>query len=465
VFLCFVFYLNHAVNKKGFYKIAAIIILGLVTVGVMSAINGTWQNTSFDDFSDDSDTYNLVAHLLLDRWSFHDENSLFVGVQRRSPGYPIFLAIVYFMLGDTPITAYIVHGLLFVGSIILLWRLALLYIPPPYSWLPPMLLALSWPVALLVIGFSSELISLFLLLLQLFLLQKFIQSGKPVFALGAGAALSWFLLIKPAALYLVPLMLALIVIYSRLSVKKTLFYFLIIPVLVVGTWMTRSLILFDTWQIQSGSFVVGYRGLEVTNDWDRTNAALIGGVVGDFFADKYLPGYANNPEPYRSIDIMSDQHLQLGQTGLSEAEREKIIYKEASNRFLQNPAKFVVFGITGLLRQNTPLNHKGRAITQTFAVGGYENISDGLKTSILLGARLLWYIFLSFVLYGAVRNAFSWKLWGMILIWVFGYNLLYAFFTHNEARYMIPLFPYYYLLFTIAIFKVISSLRYKEGDS
>ena len=369
-------------------------------------------------------------------------------MQRRSPGYPIFLALVYGLFGRTPVAVFAVQGLLFAGSIILLWLLARMYFSPPYSFLPPLLLSLSWPVGLFVTKLETELLSLFLLLSFVFLIQKFFTARNLFLVLAAGAALSWFILIKPAALYLLPFMLALIVLRARFAVL----IFLLVPTFIVGAWIVRSLVIFDTWQIQSGSFVLGYRGLEVTNSWERTGGAFVGALAGDIVADKFFPGYAENPEPYPSINRITERFVALGKEGLTEKERENIVYGEAWSRIVQNPVKFFVFGITGLLRQNTPLNHKGHAITHTFAGGGYENLSETEKISILLGIRITWYLFLTMVIYGAIKHVGDWQSWGIILVFVFGYNLLYAFFTHNEARYMTPLFPFYFLLFTTAVF-------------
>ncbi len=432
--------------------IGGIVLLGLVLAALMSAINGTWRNTSFRDYSDDSDTYNRTAVLLLDRWSFHDEQSLYVGMQRRSPGYPVFLALIYGAFGRAPVAVFAMQALLFAGSIVLLWLLARMYFSPPYSFLPPLFLALSWPMALFVTKLETELLSLFLLLVFVYFLQRFFISQKYALILVAGAAISWFLLIKPAALYLLPFIAAHVALRARGEAAKTLALLMIVPALLVGAWMVRSIVLFDTWQVQSGSFVLGYRGLEVTNSWERVKGAFMGALLGDIVADKFSPGYAQNPEPYPSINATTERFVALGKEGLTEKEREDIVYNEAWSRIAQNPIKFLVFGVIGLLRQNTPLNHKGYAITHTFAEGGYEYILEGQKIALLIGIRILWYAFLAAVLYGAAITARDWRRWGIIFIWIFGYNILYAFFTHNEARYMVPLFPFYFMFFTAALF-------------
>ncbi|HEY4477088.1 MAG TPA: glycosyltransferase family 39 protein [Candidatus Paceibacterota bacterium] len=460
-------------NKKEYLLIASIILLGLGMALMMSATNGTWRNTSFADYSDDSDTYNRTAMLLVERFSFHDESSLYVGMQRRSPGYPVFLAFLYFFFGKAPAAVFAAQGLLYAASIFLLWKLARLYLTRPYSFLPPFLLAAAWPVALFVTKLETELLSLFLLLAYIFLTETFFLGQKRKFLrlVGAGAALASFILIKPATLYLVPPIVIFLALRARpphLSVQKTLAAFLAFPVILIGGWTVRSIIVFDTWQIQSGSFVVGYRGLEVTGSWDRATAAFLGGLLGDIVAGKFFPGYARDPEPYPSIDAITTQFVILGKEGLREAEREKIIYREAYDRILQNPLKFALYGITGLLRQNTPMNLEGHAMTHTFAGGEYDYLSEIEKIAILLAIRLTWYFFLAMVLYGAWKHMRHWESWGIIFIFVFGYNLLYAFFTHNEARYMVPLFPSYFLLFTAALFFLQSgrqsSLRESASD-
>lgn len=433
-----------------------IIVIGIGMAFLMSAINGTWQATNFSDYHDDAEIYNRTALSLLERHSFSDDESGFVGAFRRAPGYSLFLAFSYGFLGKTPISAFVTQGALFIASILLLWSLATRLFLYPARLLPPLLLSLSWFISLHVTKLIPELLSLFLLLCSLWSLFQFMDRRRRGYLVGTGAALAWFILIKPVALYILPFLLAVVIVheYKRIPLRQlglNLGLLLLVPLIALSAWTIRSIALFNTWQIQSGSYVVAWKSLEAAAPWRRVAASFAGGLAGDIVADKIMPGYADNPDPYLYVDAVFDHMRALRAQGVSERERETILYKEARERISANPLKFFVAGITGLLRQNTPMNHRGEAITHLFAGGGYHTLSSSQKITIVVILRLVWYFLLFLVAWGTALHYKQWRAWGMVIAWILFYNLFYGFFTHNEARYMIPLWPLYLLLLTSAI--------------
>lgn len=433
-----------------------IVFIGLGMAVLMSAINGTWQATSFSDYHDDAEIYNRTALAILERHSFSDDESGFVGAFRRAPGYSLFLAFSYGLLGKTPISAFVTQAILFIASILLLWSLAARWFSYPIRLLPPLLLSFSWFVSLQVTKLIPELLSLFLLLYFLWSLYHFIDHRRRGYLVGAGTALAWFILIKPMALYILPFLLAIIVAheYTHIPLRQlglNLGLLLFVPFIALSAWTIRSITLFNTWQIQSGSYVIAWKSLEAGAPGRRVVASFMGGLAGDIVADKLMPGYANNPDPYLYVDAVFDHMRALRAQGISEREREAILYKEARERIIANPLKFFVTGITGLLRQNTPMNHRGEAITHLFAGGGYHTLSSSQKIAIVIILRLAWYFLLFLVAWGIALHYKQWRAWGIVIVWVLLYNLFYGFFTHNEARYLIPVWPLYLLLLTSAI--------------
>lgn len=433
-----------------------IIFIGLGMAVLMSAINGTWQATSFSDYHDDAEIYNRTALAILEQHSFSDDESGFVGAFRRAPGYSLFLAFSYGFLGKTPISAFVTQGVLFISSILLLWSLAARLFPYPARLLPSLLFSLSWFIPLQITKLGTELLSLFLLLFFLWSLNRFMDYRRSGYLLGAGTALAWFMLIKPIALYILPFLLAIVIAheYKRVSPRQlglNLGLLLLVPLIALSAWTIRSVALFNTWQIQSGSYVVAWKSLEIAAPWRRVAASFTAALVSDIVADKIMPGYADNPDPYLYVDAVFDHMRALRAQGVSEKEREAVLYKEARERIVANPLKFFIAGITGVLRQNTPMNHRGEAITHLFAGGGYHTLSSSQKITIVVILRLAWYFLLFLVAWGIALHYKQWRAWGIVIVWVLFYNLFYGFFTHNEARYMIPVLPLYLLLLTSAI--------------
>src|SRR3989344_2852731 len=164
-------------QKKEYYLITGVILLGTLSVIFMGIVDGTWRKTQFTDFQDDQETYNMLA---------------------------LHLAILYRFITPSPLIVYAAQGALFMLSIILLWSLVSYLFPYPYRLVPPLLLALSWFAALSVTKVIPEILSLFLLLLALWCFERCLSSRRISFTIGTGGALSWFLLIKPVALAFMP---------------------------------------------------------------------------------------------------------------------------------------------------------------------------------------------------------------------------------------------------------------------
>lgn len=430
-----------------------IVFIGIGMAFLMSAINGTWRATNFVDYHDDAEIYNRTALSILERHSFSDNESGYVGAFRRSPGYPVFLALSFALFGKSPIAVFAAQTILWTFSLLLLWSLAGIFFSYPHRLLPPLFLALSWFIALQATIILPELFTLFLLLLFLWALERFFTAKKSMYLLVAGGALAWFILIRPVALYSVPFIFLFLWLRERNRLPAKTFLcafglFLLIPFFAIGAWMARSIALLDTWQIQSGSYVIGWKSLEASAPWERVIATFIAAATGDIVADMFSPGYAEKPDHYPFMKIIFNQMRALDARGVPEAEKERILYREAMERVRNNPWKFLMSGITGVIRQNVPLNHRAQPITHLFAGKNFSSLSLAQKIGILAIIRLIGYGFLALALYGAFLNRRDWRRWGMVFFWMAFYNLFYAFLTHNEVRYMLPLWPLYLLCAT-----------------
>ena len=440
-------------QKKEYYLITGVILLGTLSVIFMGIVDGTWRKTQFTDFQDDQETYNMLALQLAKDGTYREEISSF----RRAPGYPAFLAILYRFITPSPLIVYAAQSALFMLSIILLWSLVSYLFPYPYRLVPPLLLALSWFAALSVTKVIPEILSLFLLLLALWCFERCLSSRRISFTIGTGGALSWFLLIKPVALAFMPFIILLFAVRAyfifpraRGAALATVFLVLI-PAVIVGGWIARGAKKFNSYQIQSGAMILEFKSREATAPWKRIFASFTAGLAGDIVADSIIPGYSDNPDPYYYIDPVARENFALDAKGYTEAEKELLFTARAKERILKNPAKFIVAGITGILRQNAPMNHKGNAIIHMFSRKSHPDIPYALKITTLVALRVLWYGFLAFVLTGILKERKNWQTYGMFALWIILYNGMNGFFSHNEARYIIPVWPLYLIFATTTL--------------
>jgi len=177
-------------------------------------------------------------------------------------------------------------------------------------------------------------------------------------------------------------------------------------------------------------------------------AFLISSIVGDYIAGKFFPEYARDPEPVTEKTVEREKKYQ----SLLTADRsnathiEELAYKEAFDLIRANPIKFLLTGLIYLPRLNMPVNLKGIEISHIF-VDTYRAIPSILKIGMLLAVFITWFLFVAIVFYAFYKKIHLWKSWGVMLVLIFCFNALYILASHAEARYVLPVMPFYFLLF------------------
>jgi len=274
---------------------------------------------------------------------------------------------------------------------------------------------------------------------------------------------SFFTLIKPIMLYLMPLIIAFIIFHEWKErgfrvVLFEMFILSIIPLIVLGSYISYANKTFGTPQISGGASMFAWKSREALAPGERILASMLAGGFGDFISDKFFTGYADNPEPFANVKQVFSEMVSLRNSGLSEGEIEDHFFDEAVNNIKQSPTGFILTSITGLLRLNTPVNQRGFPMTH-FLTGTNPNLSDLQKISAILFVRLLWYFFLVTVLITLFKKSRNFREWGLIVIIILFWNFSHAALTHNESRYLLPIVPLYLLLFSSFLVPVLKRLR------
>lgn len=442
-------------------KRVRVLFLGILLIGVMvsiaiSIVNGNISRTRLTQWGDDAGQYNATALSLLHNGSFHDSHSLFFGRWQKGPGYPVFLAFTYAFLGERPASVWIVHMVVWLASLVLTWRISRRFLEGEYALIPVLMLALYWGVAVSVISINSDLIALFLVLLYVWAFSRYRETPSVWFAVLQGFTIGYIVLTKPIVLYAVPVLFLLFLFLAFpqkvSSVVHGVLSF-VIAILMISAWSLYNYNLLGTYQLGSGALTLMHRADDVNLSGRRISAFLTASAFGDYIADKLYPGYAVGAEPFTAeADEREKKYwaLQLpDKTNEYELQQEQ--YRIAYSLIGQHPIKFFLTSFIYVLRLNSPVNHRGVEMVHTF-VGTKDHIPDSLKVTALVSIRFLWYVFLGAVFYAFWKVKKDWSSWGLILFLVVYFNGMYALASHAEARYIVPILPFYFL-FAVVAFK------------
>ncbi len=217
-----------------------------------------------------------------------------------------------------------------------------------------------------------------------------------------------------------------------------------------GMWSYYNYKLLGTPQLASGGLTLMRRADDVDMTSERTLAFAVASAFGDLVADKFFPGYAAAPEPYTALSSAREKNYYRRQLPSKENELalQQEQYAAARELIYAHPAKFLLTGFIYLLRLNSPVNHRGVELIHTF-VGTRGSIPESAKVGFLIAAHGVWLVFAGIVIYASVRSLKNWKKISIMLFLILYVNGTYALLTHAEARYILPVLPFYFLLFAL----------------
>ncbi|MEK9166522.1 MAG: glycosyltransferase family 39 protein, partial [Patescibacteria group bacterium] len=406
---------------------------------------------------------------------FHAEDSLFFGPFQKGPGYPLFLAGIFETVGESAVLVWLGHIALWICSLWLLWKISQRFLKGRLSLLPPLFLGFYWGAAVYVIDINSDLLALFLVLLLVYASIKYQEEKKFALILVAAFSLGFLILVKPITLYFTPIYAALLYLGVRhpsthpstinsevglpnrernygspTPVMRHLLVFLAIVGILAGSWSYYNYKLIGTPQLASGGLTLMRRADDVNMSAERIGAFTLASAFGDYIADKFFPGYAAAPEPYTAFSSAREKNYYRRQ--LPSKKNELVLqqeqYAEARKLIAAHPVKFVFSSLIYVLRLNNPVNHRSVELIHTF-VGTRGGIPEFVKIGFLVSAHLAWLIFVGTVIYMLFRSLKDWRNRGIILFLILYFNGMYALLTHAEARYILPVIPFYFLLLAL----------------
>lgn len=438
--------------------ISFIILAGVVFSLFLGVATGAMFRTEFSGYHDDAEVYNQMALALAERGTFLDEHGNYYGWGRRAPGYPLLLAAAY-SVWPSPVAAWILNEILFVVSIIIMWRIARFFLARGWQFLPPLLFALAWFTTPFVIRVGSDVAGLFWSMAGVWLLLVYLHATRPIrWLAGAGVAFGMAALTRPAILYVLVLI-AIWVYWREHSRQLTMVagrvaMFLGAGVLIVTPAILWSYQTFGTPQLASAGYILAWRSRDALWSLPRAGTSAVAALLGDLVADLISPGYASYPDPYPQKDEVIQRRLEMQQRGISEKEIDEFFYREALGNIAAHPFMFLATGVINIPRLLTPPNYNG--ISMTHFLAEQSGIPVGLRILANICIRLMWFGFLAASVaacVGRVReNAGRWSVDMVLLsgfvLYVVGMQ---AFIADAEFRYILPAIPIAILFFSLYI--------------
>lgn len=440
-------------EKRIFFVIA---LLGILSSCVLGVINGGIFKTKIEQWGNDAWQYNATALALVQYHTFHDPSSKFFGAFQKGPGYPLFLALIYMLFGPHPIAVFCVQLVLWVVALWLLWKISAIFLAGRWALAPPGMLAVYWGASAYIFDINSDLLALFFSLGLAWSFYWYLKDGQCTYGIAQGCFLGFLVLIKPIALYFIPVYLLSAFLILGFSSKRIVFSLAVtlsIAVVMVSWWSWYNWHLLHTPQLASGGLTLMRRADDVMMSSQRFFAFTVASLFGDLVADKMYPGYADAPEPYTAISGARERTYYARQ--LPDKSNETALQKEqlseAKLLIQQHPVKFLFTSIPYLIRLNIPVNQRGVEMIRTF-VAAKDSPDVWLKIGIMLFIRIMWFSWIGVAGYGVYRALRSrlWNAW-MILAFIVYFNGMYALVSHAEARYILPVLPFYFIFFVFAL--------------
>ncbi|MEK7480980.1 MAG: glycosyltransferase family 39 protein [Patescibacteria group bacterium] len=440
--------------------VAVLAIVGFCVAIALGVLNGY---LFYHDFSQDAGLmgYHKTASSLLHTFSFHNEKELFFETIRRPPGYPIFLALSYALLGERLLTVWIVQMILWIMSIGLFWRISRRFLDGREALIPPFLLACWWGIASQVFVVNVEIFAFFLIIVFLWAWLRYGEEQRTRWIGISAIAFAWFVLIKAPFLYFIPLLIVLFIITMRPLNRRVIrdgVAALFIMGIIIGSWSFYSYYLLGTFQLASGGLTVMRRADDVLLSGDRIKQFFVASLTNDYVADRLFSGYADNPEPINKETRAREKTY--AQRLLPDKSNEAILQKELGEAtrslIVQAPIKFIATAFPYLIRLNRPLTPRGDDIDQLF-IGTRSFLSPTQKVASILAFLGIWYSFVIGTFLGAIqcmRKKYFVSKWMLPLLVIFYTNGIYALLSHAEARYLFPAMPFYFLLFAFLLAKI-----------
>ncbi|MCH8033720.1 MAG: glycosyltransferase family 39 protein [Bacteroidetes bacterium] len=401
-----------------------------------------------------NDEYNhaFMGEYILNNGDFNYNVYTEVYSSFRAPGYPLFIALIYFILGKTLWLIPFVQVILDTGTVIIIYFISLeLFKSKKISLIAALLYSINLPSVFYAQFVIPDLFFVFLFSLSILLFIRAVKSNSLLGYIIAALLLGLSVNIKPIVLYF-PVVIFIIVLFTKNKpVKKLIFFsaFLITFLLLLLPWQLRNLNTFGHFKFtsQSGYSVYNY------------NIAIAEADLYD-----------------KPIQEIKNEHLRKVETISNPFDKSAVYDKLAIDFLLEHPFVYAKHHIFGMIKMflstskgfllklfNIEFDNDFRKNPKSIYYRVIQNIYSPehlFLTPILISINILIYIFSLFGIYKMWRANYM-ELLFLIIIIAYFVNITGVI---GGLQYKLPVIPFYMILSAVGIIEFYQILLEKYWE-
>ena len=433
----------------------------IILLFCLALVSGIFWGVNYSkDPGDDALGYDQNALLTLENGVF------FKGAQISDrPLYPIFLAGIYKVFGHNYWAVRIIQIFLFIFSCFLVYWLCQMIFNEKIARLASLIMALCYSIASYTGLLLRGVFLLFLVVLLIYCLYRAQLSYKNIWFILSGIVMGLAILTNMVLQFLpLLIMLNFLIIGWKLGLKKIypkIIMFFLAFLLIITPWLITNFIYFDHLPFSSGGGLhLASKVEKMENIEGKYTQHLVGNTLGDFFAQKWYPNY-NRKEARLGWQAFQEYHAWNIQ-GKDQTIIDNIMITEAKQKILKHPIMFLKITSIDFLKFNTPMIPNVRM--QHMFAETHPELSDFTKASIILIIRFFYLIFFALIIYAIVKNIKNWQKMSWLFIIILYFNIIYSL-IHAIARYSLPIYPFYIILFTLGVLAIGQRLSIKSFNT
>ena len=412
-------------------------------------------------FSDDARAYDETAQKILkseiaqDIWiknQMHDR-----------PFYAIFLAGIYAIFGHSFVTVKIIQIFFYALIGILIYLVSSFLITEKKARMAGILWIFAFSPAAYAGVLYREIFFSFLLVSTIFFLYRSqIKNPLPNLALSGFFFGFAFLTNSVLQFFVFLILINIFIVFKKENVIfkiKSCLVFLLPFVLIVGLWYGYCQINFKTMPTGGAGLFLAERVETMHNVNENYLPHLIGNSLGDFISFKLFAEY--NPKLSRHGWHSWQEYDRLVAQGVDFKTINKIFTKPSLKEIMDHPIMFLKMEIIDFLKFNQPMTPI--VWMQAMFVGTHMAITGWLKILIILAIRF-WHLFLSMIIiYAIIKSIKNWSKVSWIFLVIFYFNFVYSS-LHANARYSIPIYPFYIIFLCLGCWFLINKFTHKNEN-
>jgi len=421
-------------------------ILVLILLAIASGV--IWGLPFDNPLKTDGIDFDNVAMSILENGFFYKSEFMNAMIERTF--YPLFLAGVYKVFGHHLIVVCIIQIFIFAGLAVLVYKLCQRLFSERVARLASIITALCYSIASFTGYIYREIFFPTLIFLMVYFLYRAQKEKKAVWFVASGMVFGAASLTNSIIQFFIIFIIANFLFLERKNIKEILpklAVFLLAFAIFVSPWVIGNYINYGRTPFLSKSGVLLAMRAEKMHDIQgKVIQHIIANTTGDFFAQKMFPNY--DPIEARFGWDSWNEWEAMVDGGTDPREADRILNERGVKEFIKHPIMFAEMSLIDFLKFNTPMVPDVR-MQHMFAVPGtYPNLPDFVKGSIILFIRFVYLVLGAFIIYAVVKYIRHWQKMSWIILIIFYFNLAFSN-LHALARYSVPVYPFYIILFAL----------------